>query len=85
MNMSMYIRVALYCRHLIILWLCHLGKLCTVFVFNLYCGGFVFFYVCVCVCVGVGVYVCVCVYVCVGVGVCVCVSVCVCVCGFCND
>jgi hypothetical protein len=28
----MYIRVNLYCRHLIILWLCHLGKPCTVFV-----------------------------------------------------
>jgi hypothetical protein len=44
----MYIRVTLYCRHLIILWLCHLGKPCTVFVLictvvDLYC-----FVVCMC-------------------------------------
>jgi hypothetical protein len=55
--LSMYIRVTLCCRHLIILWLCHLGKLCSVFVFNLYCGGFILFcnvwvYVGVCMCVG---------------------------------
>jgi len=48
---AMYIRVTLYCGHLIILWLFHLGISCTVFVLIctvvvLYC-----FVVCVCVCV----------------------------------
>jgi hypothetical protein len=46
----MYIRVTLYCRHLIRLWLCHVGKLCTVFVLIctvvvLYC-----FVMCGCAC-----------------------------------
>ena len=49
---AMYIRVTLYCGHLIILWLFHLGISCTV-CFNFYCGGFILFCnVCVCVCVG---------------------------------
>ena len=47
----MYIRVTLYCGHLITLWQFHLGISCTV-CFNLYCGGFILFCsVCVCVCV----------------------------------
>jgi hypothetical protein len=77
----MYIRVTLYCRHVIILWLCHLGKPCSVFV--LICTMVVLhcfvMYGCVgvCVCVGLCVWVCVC-----GCG-CVCVGVGVC--GFCND
>jgi hypothetical protein len=57
---AMYNRAILYCRHLIILWLFHLGISCTVFVLIctvvvLYC-----FVMCVCECV----YVCVCVCVC---------------------
>jgi hypothetical protein len=49
---AMYIRVTLYCGHLIILWLFHLGISCTVFVLIctvvvLYC-----FVMCVFVCVG---------------------------------
>ena len=52
---AMYIRVTLYCGHLIILWLFHLGISCTVFVLIctvvvLYC-----FVVCGCVCVCVWV------------------------------
>jgi hypothetical protein len=47
---AMYIRVTLYCRHLILLWLFRLGISCTVFVLIctvvvLYC-----FVVCVCMC-----------------------------------
>jgi hypothetical protein len=58
---SMYIRVTLYCGHLIILWLFHLGVSCTV-CFNLYCGGFILFCnVCVCVCMCGFCKVCVCV------------------------
>jgi hypothetical protein len=48
---AMYIRVNLYCGHLIIMWLFHLGLSYTVFdiictVVVLYC-----FVMCVCVCV----------------------------------
>jgi hypothetical protein len=47
---AMYIRVTLYCGHLIILRPFNLGIFCTV-CFNLYCGGFILFCnVCVCVC-----------------------------------
>jgi hypothetical protein len=65
---AMYIGVTLYCGHLIILWLFHLGISCTVFVLIctvvvLYC--FVIVYVCLCVCVFVCVCVCVCVSLCV--------------------
>jgi hypothetical protein len=55
----MYIRVTLYCGHLIILWLFHLGVFCTVFV--LICTVLVLYYfvmcvfVCVCVCLYVWV------------------------------
>jgi hypothetical protein len=54
---AMYIRVTLYCGHLIILRLFHLGISCIVFVFIctvvvLYC-----FVMCVCVCVCVFVFV----------------------------
>ena len=57
---GMYIRVTLFCKHLIILWLFHLGISCTVFVLIctvvvLYC--FVMC-VCVCVCVCVGFVMC---------------------------
>ena len=56
----MYIRVTLYCGHLIILWLFHLGISCVVFVsicivVVLYC-----FVMCVCVCVCVVLCVCMC-------------------------
>ena len=78
---AMRIIVTLYCGHLIILWLFHLGISCTVFVLIctvviLYC-----FVMCVCVCVcGFVMCVCVCVCVCLCVCVCVCVCVCLCVC-----
>ena len=71
---AMYIMVNLYCGHLIILWLFHLGISCTV-CFNLYCGGFILFCnvcvcvrACVCACARVCVRACVCVRVCGGVG-----------------
>jgi hypothetical protein len=61
----MYIIVTLYCRHLIILWICHLGIPCVVFVsictvVVLYC-----FVMCVYVCVYVCGHVRVCTFVCV--------------------
>jgi hypothetical protein len=59
--LSMYIRVTLYCRHLIILWLCHLGKPCTVFV--LICTVVVSYCFVMCVCVCVWMCVCVCVWI----------------------
>jgi hypothetical protein len=54
-----YIRVNLYCGHLIILWLFGLGISCTVFV--LICSVVVFYCFVMCVCVwGGGFSVCVC-------------------------
>jgi hypothetical protein len=57
---AMYIRVNLYCGHLIILRLFHLGISCTVFV--LICTVVVLYCFVICVCV----YVCVCVCRCFG-------------------
>jgi hypothetical protein len=54
--MYLYIRATLYCEHLIILWLIHLGISCTVFVLICTVVLYCFFNVCVCVCV------CVCVW-----------------------
>ena len=44
----MYIRVTLYCRHLIILTLFHLGIYCTVFILN--CAVVVLYYCEMCSC-----------------------------------
>jgi hypothetical protein len=60
---AMYIRVTLYCRYLIILWLCHLGISCTVFV--LICTVVVLYCFVICSCMYGFCYVCVC-----GVGFC---------------
>jgi hypothetical protein len=57
----MYIRVTLYCRHLIILWISHLGIPCSVFVSICTVVVLYYFVKCGCGCVCV----CVCVYVCV--------------------
>jgi hypothetical protein len=51
-KVAMYIKMTLYCGHLIILWLFHLGISCNAFV--LICTVVVFCNVCVCVCVGGG-------------------------------
>jgi hypothetical protein len=62
---AMYIRVTVYCGHLIILWLFHVGISCTVFV--LICTGVVLycFVMCVCVCVRACACACACACVCV--------------------
>jgi len=66
---AMYIRMTLYCGHLIILWLFHLGISCTAFV--LICTVVGLYCIVMCVCVCVGFVMCVCVCVCVGFVMCV--------------